>query len=233
MLTETPPDRPWTQVSSDPSGHPRHDADRDPPDVPSPRQGTLDSGRESERGTESSASETSLNTESSASETSLNTESSASETSLGTAIELLTGYLAAVADALRVEGFGVTHSRVEPGPLLHARLTLTPVEPSPGRPARITLAWAEDTGWSVTHSRLRATPTPWRYLHSRLIPSPVAVATFVILVLTDTEDLAMLYPAQFRRHTQPLRPVIDALAEHGFVPSERTADPFEQHPENQ
>jgi hypothetical protein len=27
--------------------------------------------------------------------------------------------------------------------------------------------------------------------------------------------------------------VIDALAEHGFVPSERTADPFEQHPENQ
>jgi Family of unknown function (DUF6292) len=205
MLTETPPDRPRIPVPPDPSGHPGHAADRDPPPgragVPSPRQRSRDAGPEPER---------------------------------STAIALLTDYLAAVADALRVEGFRVTHSRVEPGPLLHARLTLTPVEPGSDRPARITLAWAEDTGWSITHSRLRTTPTPWRYLHSRLIPLPVAVAAFVTLVLTDTEDIAMLYPAQFRRRTQPLRPVIEALAEHGFVPSGRTwADPFEQHPENQ
>lgn len=203
MLTETPPDPPWTPVPPAPSSHPGHDADRDPPagraDVPSPRQRGRDAGPER-----------------------------------STAIALLTDYLAAVADALRVEGFRVPHSRVVPGPLLHARLTLTPVEPGSDRPARITLAWAEDTGWSITHSGLRATPTPWRYLHSRLIPPPVAVAAFVTLVLTDTEEIAMLYPAQFRRHTQPLRPVIDALAEPGFAPSGRTeADPFEQHPENQ
>jgi Family of unknown function (DUF6292) len=147
------------------------------------------------------------------------------------AVVALTDYLAAVANALRAEGFQTTHSRVEPGPILHARLTAVPSGPAGDRPARVTLAWAEDTGWSVTHSRLRGTASPWRYLHSRLVPAPAAVAAFVTLVITDTEDLAMLYPAQFRRHTEPVRLVLDALAEHGCTAPQVSTDPFD-HPES-
>jgi hypothetical protein len=148
------------------------------------------------------------------------------------AVVALTDYLAAVGNALRTEGLQTTHSRVEPGPILHARLTAVPGGPAGDRPARVTLAWAEDTGWSVTHSRLRGTASPWRYLHSRLVPAPAAVAAFVTLVITDTEDLAMLYPAQFRRHTEPVRLVLDALAGQGFTAPQVPTDPFDQHPES-
>lgn len=129
------------------------------------------------------------------------------------AAALLRDYVSAVAAALRLDGFVARHIRVGPGPDLAARITLVPTEPtSPGTPATITLAWAEDAGWSMTHSKLRTSPTPWRYLHSRLVPSPAGVAGFVSLVLDDADDIMMLYPAQFGRRGQPLEPLIAELA---------------------
>jgi hypothetical protein len=131
-----------------------------------------------------------------------------------TAARSLSAYLDAVITALAAEGFTCRQVRIGSGNELHARVSLVPTDPSlPGLPKTITLCWSECTGWSMTHSLLRSSPSRWRYLHSRLVPSPAAVAGFVALVL-DVEDIAMLYPAQFRHHSQPLAPVIDALAEH-------------------
>lgn len=67
---------------------------------------------------------------------------------------------------------------------------------------------------ALTHTLLRPTPDPWRYLHSRLVPSPDAVAEFVTTVLSDPDRVALPYPARFRRTDQPLEPVLDALTEH-------------------
>jgi hypothetical protein len=78
----------------------------------------------------------------------------------------------------------------------------------------VELAWAEDTGWSVAHHLLGDTPTPWRYLHQRLVPDPVTVAIFLESVLTMVDEVGMPYPAQFRYRAQPLQPVLDELARY-------------------
>jgi hypothetical protein len=86
------------------------------------------------------------------------------------------------------------------------------------------LSWAEDTGWRIEHHLLGG-PTeaaPWRYLHLELVPAPSAVARFTAAVLTDFDDVGMPYPAQFRYRSQPLRPVIDALARHATPPDSAT-----------
>lgn len=82
------------------------------------------------------------------------------------------------------------------------------------------LSWAEDTGWCVEHHLLGG-PTqaaPWRYLHLELVPAPSAVARFAAAVLTDFDHVGMPYPAQFRYRSQPLQPVIEALARHATTP---------------
>jgi hypothetical protein len=128
---------------------------------------------------------------------------------------VLSGYLDAVLTALAEAGFTCRAVRICAEEHLHARLRIAAADTSPpGGPDMITLCWAEDIGWSLTHSLLRSSPTPWSYLHSRLVPPPEEVVGFVEMVLSDVEGLAMLYPAQFRRHCQPLAPVLEALAEH-------------------
>jgi hypothetical protein len=55
-------------------------------------------------------------------------------------------------------------------------------------------------------------------LHLDLAPSPDAVAQFLAAVLLDGDNAGMPYPASFRLRSQPLRPVLDALAHHTTRP---------------
>lgn len=129
------------------------------------------------------------------------------------AARLLAGYVDAVASALRAEGLSVADIRIGSGSDLGAELTLVPSDPErDGVPGRVELAWAEDTGWCLSHHLLGPEAAPWRYLHIELAPSPATVARFVAVTLHDREDVGMLYPAQFRFRGQPIQPVIDALA---------------------
>lgn len=129
------------------------------------------------------------------------------------AVRLLAEYVDAVASALRAEGLSVVDVRIGPGSDLGAELTLVPAGPErDGLPRRVELAWAEDTGWCLSHHLLGPAAAPWRYLHIELAPSPATVARFVAVTLHDREDVGMLYPAQFRFRGQPIQPVIDALS---------------------
>ncbi|MBO0848205.1 MAG: hypothetical protein J2P20_01975 [Pseudonocardia sp.] len=129
------------------------------------------------------------------------------------AARLLAEYVDAVASALRAEGLSVADVRIRPGSDLGAELTLVPADPlRDGVPGRVELAWAEDTGWCLSHHLLGPEAAPWRYLHIELAPSPETVARFVAATLYDREDVGMLYPERFRFRGQPIQPVIDALA---------------------
>lgn len=149
------------------------------------------------------------------------------------AARLLSCYLRHVGSALRAEGFTISDARIGPGPDLEARLRVHRGEPhdfpfdglldSPVD-SPFELFWAEDTGWRVEHHLLGG-PTqaaPWRYLHLELVPAPSAVARFAAAVLTEFDDVGMPYPAQFRFRSQPLQPVIDALARHSTPPDSAT-----------
>jgi uncharacterized protein DUF6292 len=126
---------------------------------------------------------------------------------------LLTDYLDQVAAALHREGLRVTGRRISTSPALEASLTTVPGRIlAPAAPAAVELAWAEDTGWSISHRLIGTTATPWRYLHLDLLPSPDAVAQFAVAVISNEDDCGMPYPAQFRFRSQPLRPVLETLA---------------------
>jgi hypothetical protein len=72
-------------------------------------------------------------------------------------------------------------------------------------------------GWSATHPLVDGPANPWRYLHLELVPAPAAVANFLGALVADGEQVGMPYPAQFRHRSQPLQPVIDALARHAVT----------------
>lgn len=128
--------------------------------------------------------------------------------------ELLRGYLHQVAKTLSWHGFEVTHTELGESGDLEAVLTVTPTGPADRvLPPLLTLSWAEDTGWAVSHRLISTGATPWRYLHTELVPAPARVARFLALVAED-EEVGMLYPAQFRLRGQPLRPVLDELARY-------------------
>jgi len=130
-----------------------------------------------------------------------------------TATRLLADYLNRVSLALRDIGFNVTEVQLGAGPDLEARITLgAGTGEFAGVPAGGELAWAEDVGWSATHPLLDSPANPWRYLHLELVPAPAAVANFLGALVADGEQVGMPYPAQFRHRSQPLQPVIDALA---------------------
>ena len=140
----------------------------------------------------------------------------------------LAEYVNAVAVAVRALGFTVGDIHLSPNPDLGAAFTVGR-GPDPTRdgghplvPEQVELAWAEDAGWSVTVPRPDTdtaldTDTAGgvvRYLHLELVPPPDAVAGFVAAVLLDGEGVGMPYPAAFRLRSQPLQPVLDALARH-------------------
>jgi hypothetical protein len=133
---------------------------------------------------------------------------------------LLSDYVDAVAVALRALGFAVRAIQRAPGPDLEISLSVGR-GPDPALeggesqvPDEVELAWAEDTGWSVTYPGWDTVPGLTRYLHLDLAPSPDAVAQFLAAVLLDGDNVGMPYPASFRLRSQPLRPVLDALAHH-------------------
>lgn len=132
--------------------------------------------------------------------------------------ERLHRYLDQVAAALRGHGFEVIRTHLGQGGDLEAVLSVTPAEPARrDLPPVLELSWAEDTGWAVSHHLISNTATPWRYLHTELVPDPARVARFLALVAEDSNDdaeVGMLYPAQFRFRGQPLQPVLDELARH-------------------
>jgi hypothetical protein len=126
---------------------------------------------------------------------------------------VLCGYLDAVTATLTANGLSCRRIRVTSRERLHARLSLTPPPRARTGIRTITLCWAEETGWSITHTLLRSTPNPWRYRHGRLVPSPEAVAGFVTMLLTDPDHpCAMGYPDPSRTH-QPRASVLAALTE--------------------
>jgi len=84
-------------------------------------------------------------------------------------------------------------------------------------------------GWSVTsrtrHRRRVRTPTPpgmWCVLHLELAPTPGAVAGSG-RGSARWDDVGMPYPARFGSASQPLQPVLDALARHSPTPSTTTS----------
>jgi hypothetical protein len=141
-----------------------------------------------------------------------------------TAARLLSDYADAVSVAVRALGFAVRAIQRAPGPDLEMRLGVGR-GPDPALeggasqvPDQVELAWAEDTGWSVTYPGWDTVPGLTRYLHLDLAPSPDAVAQFLAAVLLDGDNVGMPYPASFRLRSQPLRPVLDALAHHTTHP---------------
>jgi hypothetical protein len=77
----------------------------------------------------------------------------------------------------------------------------------------VELEWAEDTGWSVSHSSFVPDPSAWRFCETALVPAPSVVARFVRDALASPQT-AQRYPTRFRHRSQPLRVVIDQLGEH-------------------
>jgi hypothetical protein len=137
---------------------------------------------------------------------------------------LLSDYADAVSVAVRALGFAVRAIQRAPGPDLEMRLSVGR-GPDPALeggqsqvPDEVELAWAEDTGWSVTYPGWDTVPGLTRYLHLDLAPSPDAVAQFLAAVLLDGDNAGMPYPASFRLRSQPLHPVLDALAHHTTHP---------------
>jgi hypothetical protein len=136
----------------------------------------------------------------------------------------LVEYLDAVAVAVRTLGFALRGVALGPGPDLDATITVgrgpdpTREGGQPEVPEELELAWAEDTGWSVTHPGLQTAPgtveSVTRYLHLDLVPTADTVAGFLVAVLLDGGDVGMPYPAGFRLRSQPLQPVLDALDRH-------------------
>jgi hypothetical protein len=138
------------------------------------------------------------------------------------AARLLVDYLGAVIAALDGEGLSVTGIRMGCGVTLHARLALARTGPrasgAPDRmPGAITLMWAEDLGWSLSHTQLRDSRAGWRYLPGGLAPSPATVAGFVTNALSHRVDPATGSPTPVGHHGQHLAPLIDALAHHSLV----------------
>jgi hypothetical protein len=138
------------------------------------------------------------------------------------AARLLVDYLGAVIAALDGEGLSVTGIRMGCGVTLHARLALARTGPrasgAPDRvPGGITLMWAEDLGWSLSHTELRDSRAGWRYLPGGLAPSPATVARFVTNALSHRVDPATGSPTPIGHHGQHLAPLIDALAHHSLV----------------
>lgn len=137
----------------------------------------------------------------------------------------LTEYLDAVVELLRAAGYTV-RTRMDTGNELGAELRVgIDRVPTPGHGSTegstqllATLRWAEDVGWSVTPAALRASPTPTRYLHLQLVPSPRAVVDFLRNALADPE-CGMFYPARFRFRSQSLQPVIESLTKAARAPS--------------
>jgi Family of unknown function (DUF6292) len=120
-----------------------------------------------------------------------------------------------------------THSGVPTGAQHHNGTAGIPVSDCVhGTVEPFELFWAEDTGWHIEHHLLGgpSQATPWRYLHTELVPAPAAVARFTAAVLaginTIADEIGMLYPAQFRFRSQPLGPVLDALARHTTPPTD-------------
>jgi hypothetical protein len=141
-----------------------------------------------------------------------------------TAARLLSDYADAVSVAVRALGFAVRATQRAAGPDLEMRLGVGR-GPDPALeggqsqvPDEVELAWAEDTGWSVTYPGWDTVPGLTRYLHLDLAPSPDAVAQFLAAVLLDGDNSGMPYPASVRLRSQPLRPVLDALAHHTTHP---------------
>jgi hypothetical protein len=137
---------------------------------------------------------------------------------------LLSDYADAVSVAVRALGFAVRAIQRAAGPDLEMRLGVGR-GPDPALeggasqvPDQVALAWAEDTGWSVTYPGWDTVPGLTRYLHLDLAPSPDAVAQFLAAVLLDGDNVGMPYPASFRLRSQPLHPVLDALAHHTTHP---------------
>jgi hypothetical protein len=140
------------------------------------------------------------------------------------AARLLSDYADAVSVAVRALGFAVRAIQRAPGPDLEMRLSVGR-GPDPALeggasqvPDQVELAWAEDAGWSVTYPGWDTVPGLTRYLHLDLAPSPDAVAQFLAAVLLDGDNVGMPYPASFRLRSQPLHPVLDALAHHTTHP---------------
>lgn len=140
------------------------------------------------------------------------------------AARLLSDYADAVSVAVRALGFAVRAIQRAAGPDLEMRLGVGR-GPDPALeggasqvPDQVALAWAEDTGWSVTYPGWDTVPGLTRYLHLDLAPSPDAVAQFLAAVLLDGDNAGMPYPASFRLRSQPLHPVLDALAHHTTHP---------------
>jgi hypothetical protein len=138
------------------------------------------------------------------------------------AARLLVGYLGAVADALNDEGLSVTGIRMGSGVALQARLALVRTGPrssgaSERMPVGITLMWAEDLGWSLSHTQLRDSRAGWRHLPGGQAPSPATVARFVTNSLSHRVEPAMGSPTPVGHHGQHLPPLIDALARHSLI----------------
>jgi hypothetical protein len=131
------------------------------------------------------------------------------------AARLLVDYLGAVIAALDGEGLSVTGIRMGCGVTLHARLALARTGPrasgAPDRvPGGITLMWAEDLGWSLSHTELSDSRAGWPYLAGGLAPSPATVARFVTNALSHRVDPATGSPTPVGHHGQHLAPLIDA-----------------------